>query len=417
MDENIIALAKNAKQAAKTLSCVCAEQKKDFLLSLAGILEEEKTAIFAANKQDILSAQKENTSQAKINRLEISEQVLANMITACKELSAVPDPIGSLSAFEKRPNGLLVGKMRVPLGVIAMIYESRPSVTIDAAILCILAGNAIILRGGSEAFYSNACLTQLLHRALEIAKLPKDAAQSLPTTDRKAISTLLTLDEYVDVVIPRGGEQLVKMVVSEARMPVLKHYKGVCHMFLDESAKLADIENLVINAKTQYPSACNSLECLLVHEKIAAEILPALADSLEKKKVIMRCCGQAKGILAEKASLATEEDFGKEFSDLILAIKIVKNLDAAIDFIAEHGSQHTEAIITENHSNGMRFVKEVDASLVLINASTRFNDGGALGLGAEIGISTSKLHAYGVMGVKELTSEKFIAFGQGQVRA
>ncbi len=416
MDENIIALAKNAKKAAKTLSCVSAEQKKIFLLNLADILEEEKETIFSANKQDIISAQKENTSQAKINRLEISEQVLANMILACKELSAVPDPIGSLSSFEKRPNGLLVGKMRVPLGVIAMIYESRPSVTIDAAILCILAGNAIILRGGSEAFHSNTCLTQLLHRALEIAQLPKDAAQSLPTTDRKAISTLLTLDEYVDVVIPRGGEQLVKMVVNEARMPVLKHYKGVCHMFLDESAKLVDVPNLVINAKTQYPSACNSLECLLIHEKIAAEILPVLADSLEKEKVAMRCCGQAKEILAERASLATEEDFGKEFSDLILAIKIVKNLDDAIVFIAEHGSQHTEAIITENHTNAMRFVQEVDASLVLINASTRFNDGGALGLGAEIGISTSKLHAYGVMGVKELTSEKFIAFGQGQVR-
>ncbi len=297
-----------------------------------------------------------------------------------------------------------------------MIYESRPNATVDAGILCLKAGNAVILRGGSEAFHSNRFLAGLMHRALEEAGLPRDAVQVPPTTDREAVAEMLKLEEYIDVVIPRGGEGLIRAVTSQATMPVLKHYKGVCHIYADLSCDLEKAVPIVENAKMQYPSGCNALECLLVHRDVAGELLPRVAEAIGPKGVKFKACPQSLPLLGEYAEPATDEDWGFEFLDLILAVKVVDGLDEAMDHIARYGSNHTESILSEDYQNCMRFIREVDASLVVANATTRFNDGGQLGLGAEIGISTSKLHAYGPMGIKELTSAKFVLLGEGQVR-
>jgi len=299
---------------------------------------------------------------------------------------------------------------------VAMIYESRPNVTIDAAILCLKAGNSVVLRGGSEAIHSNLALAGLLHEALETAGLPKDAAQILTTTDRAAVGLLCKMDKYIDVLIPRGGETLIRAVTEQATMPVLKHYVGVCHAFVDADADPEQALNIVYNGKVQRPGVCNALECLLVHKDVAAAFLPRVGERLGKAGVEFRACPQALPLLGAAARPQRPEDLGQEFLALILAVRVVDNLDAALEHIARYGSQHTEVICTNNHANAMRFLREADASMVGVNASTRFNDGGELGLGAEIGISTSKLHAYGPMGVQELTTTKFVVFGQGQVR-
>jgi glutamate-5-semialdehyde dehydrogenase len=306
--------------------------------------------------------------------------------------------------------------MRIPLGVIAIIYESRPNVTVDAAILCLKAGNSVILRGGSEAYHSNQILGGLLRRALDEAGLPEGCVQIVPTTDRAAVKHLLALDEYIDVVIPRGGEGLIRAVVKDATMPVLKHYKGVCHIYVHQDADQQEALAIIENAKVQRPGVCNALECLLVHEGIAREFLPRLAEALVPLGVTFRACPRSLPLLGAAATPAQADDFGREFLALILAVKVVATQAEAEEHIARYGSGHSEAILTRAHERAMRFLRTVDASCVLINASTRFNDGGELGLGAEIGISTSKIHAYGPMGVKELTSLKFIVFGEGQVR-
>jgi glutamate-5-semialdehyde dehydrogenase len=306
--------------------------------------------------------------------------------------------------------------MRIPLGVIAIIYESRPNVTVDAAILCLKAGNAVILRGGSEAHHSNQVLGGLLRRALETAGLPQGCVQMVPTTDRAAVGHLLALDEYIDVVIPRGGEGLIRAVVKAATMPVLKHYKGVCHIYVHADADQEQALAIVENAKVQRPGVCNALECLLVHREAAKTFLPELAARLAPQGVTFKACPRSLPLLGDSAQPAAEDDFGREFLALTLAVKVVDTQAEAEDHIAAHGSGHSEAILTRTHDRAMRFLRTVDASCVLINASTRFNDGGELGLGAEIGISTSKIHSYGPMGVKELTSLKFIVFGEGQVR-
>jgi glutamate-5-semialdehyde dehydrogenase len=305
--------------------------------------------------------------------------------------------------------------MRIPLGVIGMIYESRPNVTVDAAALCLKAGNAILLRGGSEAIHSNLALAKVLQEALAAEKIEAAAVQVIPVTDREAVTAMLALDEQIDLIIPRGGESLIRFVAENSRIPVLKHYKGVCHVFVDASADLDMAVNIAMNGKVQRPGVCNALEALLVHEDIAAAFLPKVWSALQKAGVELRGCPRTKAILPEiTAALAT--DYGMEFLDLILAVRVVADLDAAMDHIVQYGSQHTEVIVTNSYANGQRFLREVDASAVMINASTRFTDGGQFGLGAEIGISTTKLHAYGPMGLKELTTRKFIVYGEGQVR-
>ena len=338
------------------------------------------------------------------------------MADACREVACMDDPVGSIESMWKRRGGMLVGRMVIPLGVVAMIYESRPNVTIDAGILCIKAGNGTILRGGSEAQRSNQILADLFSRALRESGLPGEAVQLVPTTEREAVQALLRLEDSIDVVIPRGGEGLIRAVMEQARMPVLKHYKGVCHIYVDRFAELQQALDIVENSKVQKPGVCNAVECLLVHEDVASEFLPRVAKRLGAHGVTFRADEKSLALLGDGAEPASEEDFGYEFLDLILAVGVVSGQDEAQEHIAMYGSNHTEAILTRDHDRAMRFLREVDGSLTLINASTRFNDGGQLGLGAEIGISTSKLHAYGPMGVKELTSTKFVLFGDGQLR-
>ncbi|MFW5721934.1 MAG: glutamate-5-semialdehyde dehydrogenase [Desulfohalobiaceae bacterium] len=410
-------LAARAKEASRMMNSVDGASKAAGLIRLAGLLDSERKAVKAANARDLEAARARGMDSARLDRLALTDAVIDSMVQACNEVAQLPDPVGSIESMEKRPNNMLVGRMRIPLGVVAMIYESRPNVTIDAGILCVMAGNAIILRGGSEAFHSNQFLADLFSRALEESGLPAATVQLVPTTDRAAVQAMLKLDQYIDVVIPRGGEGLIKAVVADATMPVLKHYKGVCHTYVDQGADLDQALDIVHNAKVQRPGVCNALECLLVHVGEATEFLPRVAERLGKDGVSFRACPSSLPLLGDAAVEADESDWGQEFHDLILAVKVVASQEEAQEHIAAFGSNHSEAILTNDHSRAMRFLREVDASLVLVNASTRFNDGGMLGLGAEIGISTSKLHAYGPMGVKELTSTKFVLLGQGQIRA
>lgn len=410
-------IGRRAKAASRTLAAASPAAKSKALDILADLIEQRGDQITAANDKDLAAARERGLDAARLDRLSLTPGVQAEMANACRHVSAMDDPVGAMEAMWQRPNGLQVGKMRIPLGVIAMIYESRPNVTVDSGILCLKAGNAIILRGGSEAIHSNLFLASLVHEALETAGLPADAVQVVPTTDRAAVQELLTLEEYVDVVIPRGGETLIRAVTEGARMPVLKHYKGVCHVYVDADADLEEALPIVHNGKCHRPGVCNALEALLVHQDVAERFLPMVADKLGGEGVELRACPRSLEILADKAVPATEEDWGQEFHALIMAVKVVGSMQEAQDHIAEHGSNHTEIICTSNYERAMRFLREVDASMVGVNASSRFNDGGQLGLGAEIGISTSKLHSYGPMGVKELTTTKFVALGTGQIRS
>ncbi len=415
-ETQIVEMAAQAKQAARKMANVSGARKEKMLLSLARLIEEQSGDIAAANTRDVEQAKKAGLDEARIDRLRLTPAGIQAVADACRAVAVQDDPVGEILGLKRQANGLLLGQMRIPLGVIAMIYESRPNVTIDAAILCLKAGNAVILRGGSEAFYSNQCLGKILHQALQENGLPGEAVQLVPTTDRAAVSVLLKLDEYLDVVIPRGGEGLIRAVVAEATMPVLKHYKGVCHIFVDESADLVQAEKIVENAKVQRPGVCNALECLLVHQAVAGEFLARIQRRLSLHGVSFKACPRALPLLGEAASPAVDEDWGREFLSLQLAVRVVDSQQQAQEHIALYGSQHSEAILTNDHTHAMKFLREVDASAVLINASTRFNDGGEFGLGAEIGICTSKLHAYGPMGVRELTGRKFVVFGEGQVR-
>lgn len=414
--EEMARLGERARAAARVVGSAAPAAKVAALEGLARLLEERADALLAANARDVEAARAKGLDAPRLDRLTLTPAILADMTRACRHVAALPDPVGALDHQWQRPNGLLVGKMRVPLGVIAMIYEARPNVTIDAAILCLKAGNAVILRGGSEALHSNTALAQILQEALAAAGLPPEAAQLVTSTDHAAVTALCKLDRYIDVMIPRGGESLVRAVTEAATMPVLKHFKGVCHVFVDASAALDDAENIVYNGKVQRPGVCNALECLLVHKDVAADFLPRIARRLGGAGVEFRACPLSLPLLGPTAVPQREEDLGQEFHALVLAVRVVDSLDAALDHIARYGSQHTEVICTNDHAHAMRFVREADASMVGVNASTRFNDGGQLGLGAEIGISTSKLHAYGPMGVQELTTTKFMVLGQGQVR-
>ena len=409
-------LAASAKAASRTLATATGLQRDKALTTLADLLEESRGEIFEANAKDLDAARKAGLDEARIDRLRITDKGVDSMAAACRHVAGLSDPVGEVEGMIKRPNGLLVGRMRVPLGVIAIVYESRPNVTVDAAILCLKAGNSVILRGGSEAFHSNQILGGLLRRALAAAGLPEGCVQMVSTTDRAAVKHLLSLDEYIDVVIPRGGEGLIRAVVKDATMPVLKHYKGVCHIYVHADADQNQALAIIENAKVQRPGVCNALECLLVHREAAQSFLPRLAERLAPQGVTFRACPRSLALLGASAQPAAADDYGREFLALTLAVKVVDTQREAEEHIAAHGSGHSEAILTRTHDRAMRFLRTVDASCVLINASTRFNDGGELGLGAEIGISTSKIHSYGPMGVKELTSLKYIVFGEGQVR-
>lgn len=409
-------LARNVKTASRAMAAAEGATKDQVLETLAGLLEARESDIIAANAKDLEAARAAGMDEPKLDRLTITPAVVADMARACREVKAQDDPVGAMETMWKRPNGLMVGRMRIPMGVVMMIYESRPNVTIEAAILCLKAGNAAILRGGSEAVHSNSALAGLLGEALESAGLPKAGVSLVPTTDREAVSALLTMDDLIDVVIPRGGEGLIRAVVKQATMPVLKHYQGVCHAYVDKIVNQVQALELVFNGKCQRPGVCNALETLLVHAEVADEFLPKVAARLGGAGVEFRACPRSLSLLGGTAKPAKDEDWGYEFHALVMAVKVVDSLDQALDHIAAHGSNHTEIICTTDHDRGMRFLREADASMVAINASSRFNDGGQLGLGAEIGISTSKLHAYGPMGARELTSSKFVVLGQGQVR-
>lgn len=408
-------IAKSARNAARQMAVRATDAKNAALTSMSEELIKQTKKIQKANSKDIKQAKEKGLSAAMIDRLTLSDKVIKNMADGLVEVAGLPDPVGEVIKMWRRPNGLQVGRMRIPLGVIGMIYESRPNVTVDAAALCLKAGNAIVLRGGSEAINSNLALAEVLQKSLKAANIPGEAVQVIPTTDREAVKEMLLLDEYIDLIIPRGGEGLIRFVAENSRIPVLKHYKGVCHIFVDESADLEMARKICFNAKVQRPGVCNAMETMLVHKDVAGKFLPLMAKDFFEAKVEIRGCPLTLKII-KKAVPATEEDWPAEYLDLILAVKVVGDMDEAMDHIARYGSNHTEAIITTNLPRARRFLNTVDASVVLVNASTRFNDGGQLGLGAEIGISTSKLHAFGPMGLEELTGTKFIVFGDGQVR-
>jgi glutamate-5-semialdehyde dehydrogenase len=405
-----------AKEAASLIARADASRKNAALAGMAKGLREGAEALKAENRKDVDAAKAKGLSGAMLDRLLLTDARIRQMADGIEEVIALPDPVGEVLKMWRRPNGLWVGRMRIPLGVIGIIYESRPNVTADAAALCVKSGNAVVLRGGSEAIRSNTAIARTLREALSGSGLPADAVSIIEQTDRAAIDALLAAEEFVDLIIPRGGEGLIRSVAEKSRIPVIKHYKGVCHIYVDEDADLGQALPICINAKVQRPGVCNAMETLLVHEKAAPEFLPAVAAELAKSGVELRGCPKTVR-LVPLAKPASEEDWGTEYLDLILAVKVVASLEEAMEHIRRHGSLHTEAILTRDHARAMRFVREVDSSLVLVNASTRFNDGFQLGLGAEIGISTTKVHAFGPMGLEELTTTKFIAFGDGQVRA
>ena len=415
IETQIVDIATAAGNAAKIMAAVPRKQKDAALTAMAGRLKKNTDIIRKENAKDVAAARENGLSFAMIDRLTITDATITAMAEGLAYVAGLDDPVGTLSDSSIRPNGLETARMRIPLGVIGIIYESRPNVTVDAAGLCLKAGNAVILRGGSEALHSNMALAQIIAQGLADAGLPAAAAQVIPMRDREAVDILLKQEALVDLIIPRGGEGLIRHVVAHSSIPVLKHYKGVCHAYVDDTADPDMAVAICVNAKAQRPGVCNALETLLVHEAIAGDFLPKMYPAMVQANVSLRGCDASCRIL-KHIQPATKEDWPAEYLDLILAVRVVPDMDAAMAHIAEYGSNHTEAIITTDYDKARRFVREVDASLVIVNASTRFNDGGELGLGAEIGISTSKLHAYGPMGIRELTTTKFVAWGSGQIR-
>ena len=415
LESTITTMAQAGREAANQLVRVSSNQKNAALSSIAAGLEKETAFIQAENGKDLVQAEEKGLSTAMLDRLTVNDEIIASMVTGLNDVVGLNDPVGTMSPTWIRPNGLQVARMRIPLGVIGIIYESRPNVTVDAAGLCLKAGNAVILRGGSEAFHSNQALAKIIHRALENTELPQTSVQVVPVREREAVLTLLQQEEFVDLIIPRGGEGLIRFVVQNSKIPVLKHYKGVCHVYVDDDADFEMAREICFNAKVQRPGVCNAMETLLVHQAAAEAFLPEMAKRFAAAGVEIRGCDTTCRILAN-AKKAVEWDWPAEYLDLILSIKVVEDMDEAIAHIAKYSSRHTEAIVTRNYDRAKRFVREADSSVVLVNASTRFNDGGQLGLGAEIGISTSKLHAFGPMGLEELTTTKFVVHGDGQIR-
>lgn len=409
-------VSRQAAKAGQLLSTVPSVRKNDWLKAAAQALRTRTAEILAANARDVSQAPGYGLNAAAIDRLTLTSSRLESLAKAVEEIIALPDPIGEILDSSVRPNGLQVMRVRVPLGVVFFIYESRPNVTMDAAALCVKSGNAVILRGGKEAFHSNQALFGLLRDTLKQTGLPEHAVQIVETTDRAAVGEFLKRNQEISVTIPRGGKSLIERVVAEATMPVIKHYDGICHVYFDASAEWPMARDILINSKCQRPGVCNAAECLLIHASLANDWLPKLATELQSKQVQLRCCPQSQPLMPG-SRLATEEDFRTEYLDLILSVKVVPSIDAAIEHITDYGSHHTESIVTSDLRASRDFVARVDSSAVVVNASTRFNDGGELGLGAEIGISTDKIHARGPCGLRELTSYKYVVYGDGQIRS
>lgn len=418
MRTDIEGMARRARSAAGRLARLPASERTRALEEVAEAIERHAREILDANARDLASAEDRGIAGPMKDRLRLDAPGVATLAEAVREVAAQDDPLGAMEEEHVRPNGLKVGRMRIPLGVVAMIYESRPNVTADAAALCLRSGNAVILRGGSEAVHSNRAIAEAVREGIGRTQVPVDAVQLVHTTDRGAVDVLLEQEGLIDLVIPRGGEGLIRAVTEKSRIPVLQHYKGVCHVFLDASAPLQRASDIVFNAKVQRPGVCNALETLLVHADAASELLPTVADRLAEAGVELRGCPRSVALLSQLEVVPAEDsDWDEEYLDLVLAVRVVDDLEAAVAHIERHGSGHTEAIVTDDPDQAAAFVSAVQSSTVLVNASTRFADGGQLGLGAEIGISTSKLHAYGPMGAKELTTRKFVVFGDGQVRS
>jgi glutamate-5-semialdehyde dehydrogenase len=408
-------LAKSARAAARQLATVTGECKNRWLTESAAALEKRTPEILDANAKDVAKAPEDQLNAAQIDRLRLTPERIRGIAQGLREIAALPDPVGKVLDSNVRPNGLKVLKVGVPLGVIFFIYESRPNVTADAAGLCVKSGNAIILRGGKEAIHSNVVIHRVLADNLRSVGLPAEAVQLVETTDREAVGKLLAMNQWIDLAIPRGGESLIRRVAQDAKMPVLKHYQGICHVYVDQAADLDMALRILINAKCQRPAVCNAVECLLVHAEVAERFLPRAGAALAEKKVEVRGCPVTCRLIPA-AEPATEQDYATEFGDLILAAKVVGSLDEAVEHLTKYGSQHTEAIVTNDLSAAQRFTAMVDSSAVMVNASTRFNDGFEFGLGAEIGISTDKFHARGPCGLQELCSYKYLVIGEGQIR-
>ncbi|HEY8209279.1 MAG TPA: glutamate-5-semialdehyde dehydrogenase [Myxococcaceae bacterium] len=418
-DKPLDELVTRARAAARTVGVVDTARKDAALRGMAAALRDLRGEIRAANAEDVEASRKDGKPAAFLDRLLLDDKRIEGMAKAVEEVADLPDPVGEVVEKWKRPNGLQIQKVRLPLGVVLMIYESRPNVTSDAAALCLKSGNAVVLRGGSEAFKSNRAIASALHRGMEAAGLPPAAVQLVPTTDRDALLELIRMEGRIDLCIPRGGEGLIRFVAENARVPVVKHYKDVCHVYVHARADQAMAADIAVNAKASRPGVCNAAECLLVDRDIAEAFLPAAGKRLRERGVELRGCPTTVTVLRRagvEVVPAAPDDYGREFLDLILAVRVVKDLDQALEHIARYGSEHTEAIVTGDAAAADRFTREVTASGVMVNASTRFNDGGELGLGAEIGISTSRLHAFGPMGLRELTAQKYVVHGKGQVR-
>ena len=413
--EQISSMAAAARQASFAMARLSTGAKNELLLGMAASLIDQAALIVEENRKDLQSGERNGLSAAMLDRLMLDPARVKGMADAVREVAGLPDPVGEVTGMWKRPNELMVGKMRIPLGVIGIIYESRPNVTSDAAALCLKSGNAVVLRGGSEAIHSNLAIAGILQGELAKMEIPAAALSLIPFVEREGVTEMLKQEEFIDVIIPRGGESLIRFVVEHSKIPVIKHYKGVCHIFVDASANFEMAREIVINAKVQRPGVCNALETLLIHRDIAERFVPFIHQALTDLKVELRG-DDAYRRFAPGAGAATEEDWHAEYLDLILSAGVVDGMDAAIDHINRYSSLHTESIITADYANAQRFIREVNSGVVMVNASTRFSDGNQLGLGAEIGISTTKLHSFGPMGLTDLTTTKFIVYGDGQVR-
>jgi len=413
--EEVIVQAKLAKKASLVMANISTEKKNNALYMIADGLEKRRKEIIEINQLDLEIAEKKGASRAFLDRLSLNNRRIDSMAAGLRELSELSDPIGDILEMEKQPNGLQIGKMRVPLGVIGIIYEARPNVTVDAAALCLKSGNPVILRGGSNAINSNKILAKIIKENIVKAGLPVGATQLIQTTDRKAVKVLLELNQYLDLLIPRGGSELINRVVNEAKVPVIQTGVGNCHIFVDESGDLNKAKDIIINAKTSHPAVCNAAESLLVHQNVAEKFIPIIVDGLSEYDVEVR--GDKNAVkYDERIEEAEESDWGREYLDYIISLKIVQNVQEAVDHINKYGTMHSEAIVTESYTNSQEFLNNVDAAAVYVNASTRFTDGSQFGLGAEIGISTQKIHARGPMGLNELTTIKYVVYGHGQIR-
>jgi glutamate-5-semialdehyde dehydrogenase len=415
VDQYMQALGERAKRASSIVASADSNQKNQALKQMAIALDESRATLIAANAKDLANGEAKGLSAPMLDRLTINDEAIDKMVTSLEQVASLPDPVGGITDMRFLDSGIQLGKMRVPLGVIGIIYESRPNVTVEAASLCLKSGNATILRGGSEAIHSNTAIAACISKGLEQAQLPADSVQVVETVDREAVAQLITMTDYVDIIIPRGGKGLIERISNDAKVPVIKHLDGICHVYVDDEADVAKAIKIADNAKTRRYGVCNAMETLLVHKNIAETVLPELAAIYQHKGVELRGCEKTRKVLSE-INVATEEDWSTEYLAAILSIKIVDDLSAAIEHINTYSSAHTDAIITENYTKSRKFLRQVDSSSVMVNASTAFADGFEYGLGAEIGISTDKIHARGPVGLEGLTSQKYIVLGDGEIR-